>query len=112
MLPKIIRKTERTLNALKQLQKEQEAVETVEGESTQEQYQAVILQEWVGEMVELGVYPKGYFTVDFKSPIPDTLFCWTYGEKEISHTHKTFEAFKDRRPIRNKGAVGFEQSLN
>ena len=73
---------------------------------------SVIFEAWAQEIMALGVYPKGYFTVDFKSPIPDTLFCWTYGEEVISHTHKIFESFKDRVPIRNNVLPGFEDSLN
>ena len=71
-----------------------------------------ILKEWAQEITALGIYPKGYFTVDFKSGIPDTLFCWTYGEEVISHTHKIFESFKDRLPIRKNITPGFEDSLN
>ncbi len=73
---------------------------------------SVILEEWAQEIMALGIYPKGYFTVDFKSRIPDTLFCWTYGEEVISHTHKIFESFKDRLPIRKNIIPGFEDSLN
>jgi len=73
---------------------------------------SIILTEWTQEITALGIYPKGYFTVDFKSPIPDTLFCWTYGDEVISHTHKIFESFKDRVPIRKNIIPGFEDSLN
>ena len=73
---------------------------------------SVILEEWAQEIMALGIYPKGYFTVDFKSRIPDTLFCWTYGEEVITHTHKIFESFKDRVPVRNNVLPGFEDSLN
>jgi len=73
---------------------------------------AAILKEWSQEISALGIYPKGFFTVDFKSPIPDTLFCWGYGEEVISHTHKIFETFKDRMPIRNNLLPGFEDLLN
>ena len=71
-----------------------------------------IMTEWSQNIVELGVYPKGYFTVDFKSQIPDTLLCWTYGEKTIIYTHKIHENFKDRVSIRNENCIGFENSMN
>ncbi len=71
-----------------------------------------IMTEWSQKIVELGVYPKGYFTVDFKSKIPDTLLCWTYGENTITYTHKIHENFKDRVSIRNEDYIGFENSMN
>ncbi len=71
-----------------------------------------ILENWSNEIMALGCYPKGYFTVDFKSPIPDTLLCWTFGEQQITHTHKIHEGFKDRHPIQGEAQIGFEQALN
>ncbi len=71
-----------------------------------------ILDEWGRQISALGAYPKGYFTVDFKSPIPDTLFCWTYGEQTVTHTHKIYETFKDRISIQRTPLIGFENMLN
>ena len=71
-----------------------------------------ILNEWGQQISALGAYPKGYFTVDFKSPIPDTLFCWKYGEKTVTHTHKIYETFRDRISIQGKPLIGFEDMLN
>ncbi len=57
------------------------------------------LVEWSRKITELGVVPKGYFTVDFQSVDPELLYCWTYGEDKISFTHKVWENFSHRRPI-------------
>lgn len=115
LLPEVIDITESAVFELKQLESQLQAEAVIKAFSFREkleQESAEILQKWAQEMLELGVYPKGYFTVDFKSPIPDTLFCWTYGEDEIQHIHKTYESFKDRMPIKDPGQLGFEESLN
>jgi len=64
--------------------------------------EAVICQQWAEKVAELGGQPKGFFTVDFQSPYPKTLYCWTYGETEICHEHKVWETFVDRRPLREQ----------
>ena len=61
------------------------------------------LSTWSEKVTELGAVPKGYFTVDFPSVDPELLYCWTYGEERISHTHKVWENFSHRRKI--DGAV-------
>ncbi len=58
-----------------------------------------ILLRWSDRIAELGAYPKGYFTVDFQSVNPETLYCWTLGEDVIAHTHKVWENFSHRRPL-------------
>ena len=115
LLPEVIRVTEtavRELEVLENVTDSEQALDPEQAKSRLESESADILQRWTQEIMDLGVYPKGYFTVDFKSPIPDLLFCWTYGEEEISHTHKVYESFKDRVPIKDDSALGFEQSLN
>lgn len=57
------------------------------------------LRRWSDEIEKLGAYPKGYFTVDFQSFDPELLYCWTYGEEEISYTHKVWENFTHRKPM-------------
>ena len=59
--------------------------------------------EWARQIAALGVYPKGYFIVDFQSPDADTFYCWKYGETDVSHEHKKWETFVDRRRIRSNG---------
>lgn len=59
----------------------------------------LIRAEWAHRIAALGVMPKGFFVVDFQSPDPDTLFCWTYGEDCIAHEHQIWETFSMRRPI-------------
>lgn len=115
LLPKIIEITEQTVMELEQIKQRLEVEKIVDEDEAYLHFESesnLILEEWAEHMVELGVYPKGYFTVDFKSPIPDTLFCWTYGEEKISHTHKIYQSFKDRIPINDENILGFEQSLN
>ena len=64
-----------------------------------EQETRSILSEWEEAIFGLGAEPKGIFTVDFRSPDPNVLWCWTVNEREISHRHFTWESFKDRVPL-------------
>lgn len=115
MLPKVIEITEIAVRQLEKVKNTLEVEKLIDKSIAQENFHsesARILEKWASRIVELGIYPKGYFTVDFKSPIPDTLLCWTYGEKRIAHTHKTYESFKDRMPIQDSSHLGFEDSLN
>lgn len=115
LLPQIIATTQESMDKLDAAKAQLESDKVVDEATAYDRFEeesALILQEWAERMVELKVYPKGYFTVDFKSPIPDTLFCWTHGEEIITHTHKTFESFKNRIPISSEDRVGFEDSLN
>ena len=63
--------------------------------------QDLVCADWARDVAALGVQPKGYFIVDFQSTCPDTLLCWIYGETTISHEHKVWETFADRRFISN-----------
>ena len=115
LLPDVIKITEIALDSLEDAKirmKSEEIDDKVLAHRRFEEDISVILAEWAQEIMALGVYPKGHFTVDFKSSIPGTLFCWTYGEEVITHTHKIFESFKDRVPVRNNVLPGFEDSLN
>jgi hypothetical protein len=58
-----------------------------------------VLAGWSERVNEIGAVPKGYFTVDFQSVDPELLYCWSYGEERISHTHKVWENFSHRKPI-------------
>ena len=55
-----------------------------------------LLNEWARLILELGAQPKGIFTVDFRSPDPNVVWCWSPLEEQISHRHFTWESFKDR----------------
>ncbi len=115
VLPDVVKITKVAVDSLEEAKmrlKSEELHNKIEAQLRYEEDSSVILAEWAQEIMALGVYPKGYFTVDFKSPTPDTLFCWTYGEEVITHTHKIFESFKDRVPIRDDIPPGFEDSLN
>jgi hypothetical protein len=59
-----------------------------------------LLASWQAAVLALGAEPKGIFTVDFRSPDPNVLWCWTVSEPEITHRHFTWESFKDRVEIR------------
>ena len=59
------------------------------------------LEEWADRISTLGISPKGYFTVDFQSIDPELLYCWTYGEDQIAYTHKVWENFAHRRPLKS-----------
>ncbi|MFQ5742059.1 MAG: DUF2203 family protein [Acidobacteriota bacterium] len=61
------------------------------------------LNEWVRTVLKSGAQPKGIFTVDFRSPDPNMLWCWTPDEDSITHRHFTWESFKDRVPLDDKG---------
>jgi hypothetical protein len=58
--------------------------------------------EWARRVGRNGRTTEGFFTVDFQSPDPDTLWCWTWGETIIATNTKLWETFADRRPIRRE----------
>jgi hypothetical protein len=55
-----------------------------------------LLTGWQEDILEFGAEPKGIFTVDFRSPDPNVVWCWTASESQIAHRHFTWETFKDR----------------
>jgi len=115
VLPKIIAKTEQTVEELDDARVRMESEQLFDGGDAQQSYDiqvALTLERWSKEIIQLGVYPKGFFTVDFKSSLPDTLLCWTYGEDEITHTHKVWENFKHRRQIEHPEVYSMAFSLN
>ena len=115
ILPKIITLTEQTIEELQDARVRMESEEIFNEDDAHHSYDvqvALTLERWATNVRNLGAYPKGYFTVDFKSTLPDTLLCWTYGETEISHTHKVWENFKRRRPIEHPELYSFAFSLN
>ena len=72
---------------------------------TVERQTRIILEQWARMILELGAQPKGIFTVDFRSPDPNVLWCWAPEESKVSHRHFTWESFKDRVPIEQDGAA-------
>lgn len=56
----------------------------------------MLIDEWARVILEIGAQPKGVFTVDFRSPDPNVLWCWAPDEAEILHRHFVWESFKDR----------------
>lgn len=61
------------------------------------------LQEYVNELVELGVEPKSgpEGLVDFPSYLDGRLvyLCWKLGESEVSHWHELDAGFRGRQPL-------------
>lgn len=115
LLPKIIALTEQAVEDLQEARDRMESEELFSEDDARQSYEVQVgltLERWAQNVRALGAYPKGYFTVDFKSAMPDTLFCWTYGETEIRHTHKIWENFKNRRAIEHPEAYAFSFSLN
>ncbi|MDZ7290299.1 MAG: DUF2203 domain-containing protein [candidate division KSB1 bacterium] len=115
LLPRIIELTRQALEDLQDARDRMESEQLFNEADAQQSYDiqvALTLERWTEEIMQLGVYPKGFFTVDFKSFLPDTLLCWTYGEQKVSHTHKVWENFKHRRPIEHPEIYSMVFSLN
>jgi len=115
LLPKIISLTEQAIQDLREARERMESEELFNEDDARQSYEVQVgltLERWAKNVRELGAYPKGYFTVDLKSAMPDTLFCWTLGEKEIHYTHKIWENFKNRRVIEHPEVYAFAFSLN
>lgn len=94
-LPAISELTRSTQNRLDQLREEYRSGAQ---QDVEPQIRAV-LDEWARAVLEVGAQPKGIFTVDFRSPDPNVLWCWSPDEQEICHRHFTWESFKDRVPL-------------
>ena len=95
LLPTITALTERTRNQIERLQN----VDDAPGKPAQERADhdaRELLDRWAHSILELGAQPKGVFTVDFRTPDPNVLWCWAPEETEICHRHFTWESFKDR----------------
>lgn len=54
---------------------------------------------WAAAVVRLGAIPKRYFAVDFQSPDPAMVYCWTWGETKVAFQHGKTEACNQRRPV-------------
>ena len=103
-LPDVIRVTEEAITRLEETREPYERLNLRKFNPYHELAEEDIVKvEWARKVASMGVYPKGYFVVDFQSPDDDTFYCWTYGETEVGHEHKKSETFGDRRPIRNNG---------
>ena len=115
VLPKIIELTEQAIEDLQDARDRMESEEIFDENDARQSYEVQVgltLERWAQSVRKLGAYPKGYFTVDFKSMIPETLLCWTYGESNVRHTHKVWENFSHRRPIEHPELYSFAFSLN
>jgi hypothetical protein len=102
LLPTITALTERTREQLEQLQGAGEGP----GEPAQERANddaRELIERWAHSVLALGAQPKGVFTVDFRTPDPNVLWCWAPDEAEICHRHFTWESFNDRISLTSGG---------
>lgn len=99
VVPEVAELTARVQQRLDDLRRAYDATDS-EASRTLEAETRALLTAWQESVLELGAEPKGIFTVDFRSPDPNVLWCWTVSEPEISHRHFTWESFKDRVDIR------------
>jgi len=95
-LPEVAHLTRETQDRLQSLRSTYREIE-VEGEGASlEAETRALLNDWAEAILQIGAQPKGIFTVDFRSPDPNMLWCWAPDEEHITHRHFTWEAFKDR----------------
>ncbi|NIQ58870.1 MAG: DUF2203 family protein [Gammaproteobacteria bacterium] len=91
LVPKIARLTERTQRRLDALGA------PVDGDKDGlDDAARRIIETWARSVLVHGGQPKGVFTVDFRAPDPNLLWCWAPGERAICHRHFTWESFRDR----------------
>ena len=95
LLPAIATLTERTRDQIERLQSAEDGSAQPEEERADHQARE-LLERWAHSILALGAQPKGVFTVDFRTPDPNVLWCWASDEPEICHRHFTWESFKDR----------------
>ena len=95
LLPEVSALTERTRAGIEQLQgTETDAQNTPSGTAVDGVRE--LIDGWAQSILALGAQPKGVFTVDFRTPDPNVVWCWAPDEPEICHRHFTWESFKDR----------------
>ena len=95
-LPSVVQLTRETQERLRALRSAyRETDEQGEGSNLEAETRA-LLNDWAEAILQLGAQPKGIFTVDFRSPDPNVLWCWAPDEDRIHHRHFTWESFKDR----------------
>ncbi len=102
LVPTVTAITEEVIQELDRIRRQSAPQNEPEGASLSdamlEEVEAA-LQGWSQRILELGGYPKGYFTVDFQSIDAELLYCWNFGEDRIRYTHKIWENFSHRRPL-------------
>ncbi len=66
------------------------------------------LQEFVGELRQLGVEPKAGGLVDFPAVLDGrkVFLCWQLGEPEVLYWHELDAGFRDRQPLSAEALVG------
>ena len=99
VVPEVARVTERVQEQLDDIRARYDEEDPDSGRRLEAETRD-ILSEWQEAVLALGAEPKGMFTVDFRSPDPNVLWCWTVDEPAITHRHFTWESFKDRESIK------------
>ena len=94
-VPRVARLTARVQERLTALRRGYDENDPLAGREFERETRE-LLQQWQDAVRQIGAAPKGIFTVDFRSPDLNVLWCWTESESEISHRHYTWESFKDR----------------
>ncbi len=94
-VPEVARLTATVQERLDELRQDYDEDDPEAGQRLQNETREILIG-WQEAVLELGAEPKGIFTVDFRSPDPNVLWCWTVDEPEITHRHFTWESFKDR----------------
>jgi len=102
-VPRVARVTAEVQQRLDELRRSYQQA-TADTESSLEEETRALLGSWQDAILAIGAEPKGLFTVDFRSPDPNVLWCWTVSEPEITHRHFTWESFKNRVDIRDGGS--------
>lgn len=66
------------------------------------------LQEYVGELRQLGVEPKASGLVDFPAVLDGrkVYLCWQLGEPEVLYWHELDAGFRGRQPLTAEALVG------
>lgn len=95
LVPEVARVTAHVQERLDDLRQAYDEEDPEAGRALEAETRA-LLSAWQEAILELGAEPKGVFTVDFRSPDPNVLWCWTVSEAEILHHHYTWESFRDR----------------
>ena len=95
-LPEVAHLTRETQGRLRSLRSTYQEIEAEDAGTTLEAETRVLLNDWAEAILQIRAQPKGIFTVDFRSPDPNMLWCWAPDEDRITHRHFTWESFKDR----------------
>jgi hypothetical protein len=98
LLPRVKKITQHYHGIVTDLQERLEHLDHPRDVRHLEQQANATLQQWVAELIELGVEVKGLWLADFDSG-DGYYYCWQLGEEDIEHFHRYEVGFAGRRPI-------------